>query len=340
MSPVNEKAAGILSSTGLCGSGLVRPECVLTHASGFLFCSDWAADGGVAAISPEGAVRRILCAKPGMSMRPNGIALEAGGSFLFAHLGTDAGGVFRLWPDGVTEPVLVELGGRPLPPTNFILLDSKDRLWLSVSTTITPRANDYRQSARTGFIAVLDNKTARIVADGLGYANEFVISPDEQFLFVNETFARRITRFKITTDAQLLDPVVVTTFGQGTFPDGITFDSTGGLWVTSIVSNRVIRVDAGGHQEIILEDSDHDHVNWVEAAFISNTMGRPHLDSIKSTRLSNISSLAFGGSEFRTAYLGSLLGKNVVSFRAPVAGHPPQHFNLDIKPLIRTLGFT
>jgi sugar lactone lactonase YvrE len=118
----------------------------------------------------------------------------------------------------------------------------------------------------------------------------------------------------------------VTTFEQGTFPDGITFDSEGFAWIASIVSNRVIRVAFSGEQEIIMEDSDKTHLTEVEAAFQANIMDRPHIDKIKSQRLKNISSLAFGGPELKTAYLGSLLGESVESFPSFVAGHPPAHW--------------
>ena len=69
------------------GAGLNRPECVVSHPSGFLFASDWTGAGGVAMIRPDGAVRQILAADPGLGLRPNGIALLPGGRFLLAHLG-------------------------------------------------------------------------------------------------------------------------------------------------------------------------------------------------------------------------------------------------------------
>ena len=76
----------------------------------------------------------------------------------------------------------------------------------------------------------------------------------------------------------------MTEFGPGTFPDGLAFDREGAAWVVSFVSNRVIRVDRGGRQEIVLEDSDPEHLDWVEAAYESGTLGRPHLDRAASRR--------------------------------------------------------
>ena len=56
---------------------------------------------------------------------------------------------------------------------------------------------------------------------------------------------------------------------------------------------------------------------------------RPHLDRIGSRRLKNISSLAFGGPDLRTVYLGCLLGEAVALFRSPVPGRPPVHWEYD-----------
>jgi hypothetical protein len=42
---------------------------------------------------------------------------------------------------------------------------------------------------------------------------------------------------------------------------------------------------------------------FAEKAFCEGTMDRRHLDNIKSKRLRNISSLAFGGPDLKTVYL-------------------------------------
>ncbi|MEZ5581800.1 MAG: SMP-30/gluconolactonase/LRE family protein [Candidatus Competibacteraceae bacterium] len=103
---------------------------------------------------------------------------------------------------------------------------------------------------------LLDDAGARVVADGLGYTNECVVHPNGKQLYVNETFTRRLTRFKIATDGSLHNKATITEFGAGTFPDGLTFDAEGGIWITSIVSNRVIRVEENGRQTVVLEDND------------------------------------------------------------------------------------
>ena len=325
--PLEPRALAPLAELGSIGNGLTRPECVLTTRTGHIYTSDWR--GGVAHIRPDGS-QTLYSADgiDGLPMRPNGIALNADGSFLLAQLGADDGGVYRLTRDGTVTPFLRRVDGIDLPPTNFVVADHAGRTWITVSTRRTPRALGYRKDCDDGFIVMVDatGKGARVVADGLGYTNECAVHPNGQWLYVNETFTRRLSRFAIATDGSLREKEVVTEFGAGTFPDGLVFDAEGGAWIVSIVSNRVIRVMPDGSQHIFLQDADDDHLAWVEAAYQASEMGRPHLDNVKSQRLKNISSIAFGGPDLRTGYLGCLLGDHVTTLNMPVAGHPPVHW--------------
>ncbi len=322
-----------LANVSFVGSGLNRPECVLGHVSGRLFTSDWTGNGGVSVIERDGRVSRILARDVTEPVRPNGIALLPGGAFLLAHLGATDGGVWRLDADGRTRPVTLEVDGARLPPTNFVHVDETGRLWITVSTRLRPRNLGYRANVADGFVVLVDGAGVRIVADNLGYTNECVVHPDGRRLYVNETFARRLVAFDIGRDGGLSNKTVIAEFGEGTFPDGLTFDAEGGVWVTSIVSNRVVRIAPDGSQRIMVEDYDPDHLKRVEEAFQAGELGRPHLDTVHSRRLRNISSLAFGGPELRTAYLGCLLGNSIASVPAPVAGYPPPHWNFELGSL-------
>ena len=314
-----------LDSLRFIGKGLNRPECVLATARGDLYASDFR--GGVTQISPDGSQVLYAGKLPGgRPLRPNGIALRRSGSFLLADLGEKQGGVFELFRDGRVQPFLVAVDGVELPPTNFVAEDALGRVWITVSTRKHPRSLDYRPDCADGFIVLADAKGARLVADGIGYTNEAIVSPDGMWLYVNETFGRRLARFPIRTDGSLGAKEVVTTFGPGTYPDGLTFDAESHVWITSVVSNRVIRVAPGGAQQLVLEDADPAHVEGCEAAYVSGTMGRPHLDQVTGRVLRNVSSLAFGGPDLRTAYVGCLLGDSIAMFDSPVAGHPPAHW--------------
>jgi sugar lactone lactonase YvrE len=317
-----------LQSLGHLGTGLVRPECVLATAHGDLFSADWR--GGVAHRLPDGTQQLYTGHLPGgAELRPNGIALLADGSFLIAHLGPEHGGVYRLTREGRVEPWLLEVAGEALPPTNFVLRDMAGRTWVTVSTRLSPRALGYRRSCNDGFIACVqpDGQSA-VVADGLGYTNEVALHPGGAWLYVNETFARRLSRFPLRSNGSLGARETVTEFGPGTFPDGLAFDEAGHAWVVSIVSNRLIRVAPDGSQTLWLEDADAEHLAWVEAAYDAAQMGRPHLDGVRSRVLRNISSIAFAGPQRRSAVLGCLLGDSLATLALPVAGVAPPHWNV------------
>ncbi len=320
------------------GAGLVRPECVLANAAGDLFTADWR--GGVAHLFPNGSQQLYAGPGPaGLQLKPNGIALLRDGSFLLTHLGDDVGGVFHLQRDGRVTPWLLQADGVELPPTNFVVEDAAGRFWVTVSTRLKPRALGYRRSCNDGFIVRVDTRgaagvgvfgtevIAEMVADGLGYTNEVAVHPSGQWLYVNETFARRLSRFALHADGSLGAKEVVTEFGPGTFPDGLAFDEEGHAWVVSIVSNRLIRVAPDGTPTTWLEAADAEHLAWVEQAYAAGTMGRPHLDAAPSRSLRNISSIAFAGADRRTAVLGCLLGDRLATLRVPVAGLQPTHWH-------------
>jgi sugar lactone lactonase YvrE len=323
--PAAPDVPAALDALGWIGQGLVRPECVLVNAGGHLYSADWR--GGVAHTRPDGRQQLFAGSGPdGIALKPNGIALLADGSFLLAQLGADDGGVYRLQRDGTVTPWLRQVEGHDLPPTNFVVEDATGRFWITVSTRRQPRALGYRRDGGDGFIVRVDARGAAIVADGLGYANEVAVHPSGRWLYVNETFARRLSRFALRPDGSLGTRELVTEFGPGTFPDGLAFDEEGHAWVVSIVSNRLIRVAPDGGQTLWLEEADAAHLTWVEAAFEAGTMGRPHLDGTPSRHLRNLSSIAFMGSDRRTAVLGCLLGDRLATLPLPVAGVAPTHW--------------
>ena len=325
-----------LAASGLSflGDGLLRPECVLATRAGDLYCSDWR--GGVAHLHADG--RQSLytgplpnSAPPGRPSRPNGIALKANGNFLMADLGETLGGVFELTRQGEVREVLTQVDGIDLPPSNFVTEDGLGRIWLTVSTRHKPRALAYHAGAADGFIVLIDERGARIVADGLGFTNEALVSPDGKWLYVNETYHKRMSRFLLRADGSLGPKETVTNFGHGAFPDGFAFDSEGCPWVTCVVGNQLIRVLPDGAQDLMLQDSDEEYVAWVEQAYATATLGREHMDRPHRTSLKNISSIAFGGPDLKTVYLGCLLGDSVARFRLrddlALCGHPPVHWN-------------
>jgi hypothetical protein len=307
------------------GSDLRRPECVLPTSSGDLFVSD---EAGVAMIGRDGATRRIVARGVPEGFMPNGIALLADRSFLIANLGP-AGGVWHLAPSGEAVPYLLEVDGHTLPPTNFVGIDGRGRTWITVSTRLFPRTLAARPDWADGFVVLLDKAGARIVADGIGYTNEAILDPTGAWLYVNETFGRRLSRFPVRADSSLGPKQVVCEFGPAVFPDGLAHDSEGRVWIVSVVSNRVIRVDPQtGAAETVLEDADPAELDRMEQSYQAGISTAEERAAIAARRtLGNVSSIGFGGKDLRTVYLGSLAGRRVASFRSPVPGARPPHWD-------------
>lgn len=306
----------------LVGSGLNRPECVLASRQGDLFTPDWTM--GIARIHPDGTVSAAVAApliKDGFL--PNGIALMPDGSFLFANLGAQ-GGVWRVGASGPAEPFLLQAGDYKIPPTNFVLVDG-DRVWITVSAATRGHAH-FSGDEKTGTIVLVEKGSARIVADGLTWTNELRISPDGQFLFVNETFACRTTRFRLAGDGSLTDKTHID-YPPGVFPDGMAFDVKGGLWIICPVSNRIIRLLPDLSWSVMFEDCDPSFFDEMSAVYAAGKLTRDMIVNSRGSRVSNLSSIAFGGPDLRTVFLGSLTMPSIAVLRSPVAGIPMEHWN-------------
>lgn len=320
-----------ISTLRFTGSELQRPECVLANEAGDLFTCD---RRGVIAHSRSNGQAHVYGSPDSArdALKSNGFALLPDRSFLFANL-AECGGVWSLAPSGQIHPFLQEVDGERIPSTNFVHSDDRGRVWVCVSTRhATSHHFEHRLSSTQddGYIALVDEKGSRIVADGLVWTNECRVSPSGSHLYVNETMGRRLTRFAIGEDGSLSARETIAQFEGGTWPDGLAFDAEGGVWITSPISNRVIRVSPDGEQQLILEDCDHRHVEKAERAFLAGELTREAIYNSPSNVLKHLSSLAFGGSDLRTVFLGSLGGTSIPYFRSQVAGHPMSHWKVRV----------
>lgn len=316
-----------LDDINVLGQGLHRPECVACTRAGAVWVSHATAQGGgVASVGGDGAVHPLTASDgaPGDFM-PNGWSMTPEGDFLMANL-ADSGGVWRLHPDGRLTPELIEIDGFAVPPVNFVHRDRLGRIWVSVSTWRIPRDRAFHRDVADGFVILIDPAGARIVADGLGYSNEAKVDPSGSWLYVNETLARRLSRFRIAEDG--LGPrETVVEYLHGVIPDGFEFDAEGGIWCASVMSNRLIRIDDAGRQSVLLEDCDRDEVDEAMRHWEAGTFTREHMNLGASRTLRNIASVTFGGADLKTVYLGSLFGDGLFTFRSPIAGAEPAHWN-------------
>lgn len=306
------------------GPAVNRPECVLATARGDIYSCD--GRGGVTHIRPDGGHTLFLASNPPADgFIPNGIALQRDGSFLCANMGM-AGGVWRLTRDGALTPYLSSVDSVRIPQSNFVGIDTLERVWITVSTHQTPVAAAAYKGVADGYVVLVDRKGARIAADGLGLTNEAKVDPSGNWLYVVETIARRLSRLPIREDGSLGPRQTVAEFTRrGAFPDGLAFDAEGGVWVTTIIRNAIVQVTAAGELIWHVEDVDEGHVEKVEAAYQSGGFGG--WEPGEGRKLASPTSIAFAGPDRRTALVGFLRGDRLARFPSPVAGAPPPHWN-------------
>lgn len=97
--------------------------------------------------------------------------------------------------------------------------------------------------------------SARVVAEGLGFPNGSVVTPDGRSLIIGETYAARFTAFDIEQSGLLSNRRVWAAFDGLGFcaatvprvrPDGCCLDAEGAIWVASPGLDEVLRVKQGG----------------------------------------------------------------------------------------------
>ena len=317
------------------GEDLRRPECVLAEPDGVLWTAD--ARGGVMRIDPDG--NQTLVAQLAGSdaaelleserfllhgTLPNGLAFTAGGDFIIANFGTDA--VERMDRRGNSVTLFTEIDGVPLGKVNFVLQDSKDRHWLTVTTRLEPWTRSINERAPDGYVALIEGDDIRIVADGFVGTNEIRFDRDEEWLYVVESNARHISRLRLQPDGSLTDREVFGPDDLGGTPDGFAFDAYGNLWITLILAERLVALTPDGELLTLLDDGDPVEVAEYDEHFFAGRVTPEIMARTKGTLAPWMASVTFGGTDLRTVYLGTLLGHTLPSFRSPVAGLPLAHW--------------
>jgi len=97
----------------------------------------------------------------------------------------------------------------------------------------------------TCVIAVEPDGTARVAADGLGFPNGSVITPDGSTLLVGESMASQISAFDIADDGSLTNARVWAKI-EGATVDGMCLDAEGAIWAACPFTGRVLRIREGG----------------------------------------------------------------------------------------------
>jgi len=317
------------------GKDLQRPECILAEPDGTLWSAD--ARGGVMRISPDGTQRIITqsyqksfetqadaAARFTEGTLPNGLAFAENGDILISNFGTDCLEVMTR--KGETRVMIDTIDGEPIGKVNFVLRDSRNRIWLTVSTRIKNWMSAVSPNIIDGFVALVDEKGIRIVADGFHFTNEIRLDAKEEWMYVVETCGRRICRLRVQPDGSLTDREVYGPSDTGGFIDGIAFDSYGNLWGTHVMIDRIFAITPKGDLRVLLDDSDPEQDAMMKKAFAEDRVTPELMLSCGGTIAPWFASITFGGKDLKTAYIGSLRGTRIPYFQSPVAGLPMVHW--------------
>jgi len=299
---------------GTFGHDLQRPECVWIDADG-IWVSD--ARGGISRLAADGAPQLL-----GSGIHePNGFSRRSDGSFVVAGIGD--GGLHEISPTGKTSKLLDSFEGLPLGAVNYACAQGTDRIWLSVMTRGLPWHTALSGRRIDGYVLRIDGDAERceIVADGLDLTNEVKVSPDGRHLYAVETFARRIVRFPLGRDGSLGERETVgpDSLGGDALPDGITFDDFGNLWITVINQNGLFVIDRRGDVHVVYRDPNPDAVRALTASLLqrSGTVDQLAACAAVTGPLRLPTSVAFGGPDRRTGYVGSVGLTTLATFRIP-----------------------
>jgi gluconolactonase len=326
------------------GTDLQRPECILAERDGTLWAAD--ARGGVTRIEPDGTQRFIgqtadarfasaatdssenFEAKFTQGTLPNGLAFAANGDLLISNFGTDRLEVMSR--DGQTRVLYDQIDGQPIGKVNFVLRDSRNRIWLTVSTRVNPWTQAASSRVRDGYIAVVDEHGLRVVADGFHFTNEVRLDAREEWLYIVETTGPHISRMRLVESPQGVSLTGREVYGPadlGGPPDGIAFDAHGNLWCTLVMVDRLVAITPQGELRLLLDDGDPAASENLTRKMKDGSATADDMAQARGTIAPWMASITFGGPDLCTVYLGSLLGTRIPYFRSPVAGLPMVHWH-------------
>lgn len=325
------------------GTDLQRPECILAERDGTLWAAD--ARGGVTRLAPDGSQQFIgqradprfiqastddaedFEAKFTQGTLPNGLAFARNGDILISNFGTDLLEVMTR--DGVTRTLYDSIDGQAIGKVNFVLRDSRDRIWITVSTRVNPWTQAAASRVRDGYIAVVDEHGLRVVAEGFCFTNEIRLDAREEWLYIVETTGPYITRMRLHESASgvsLTDREVFGPSHLGGYPDGIAFDAYGNLWCTLVMVDQLIALTPQGDKRLLLDDGDPQASANLLQRMKTGDVRAEDMQRAHGSIAPWMASITFGGPDLHTVYMGSLLGQRIPFFRSPVAGLPMVHW--------------
>ncbi len=219
------------------------PEDLCLGWDGHLYATS--SDGTILKISRSGRVTPVV----DVGGRPLGLSRGPDGDLYVAnaHIGLQ-----RVSRDGRVENLLTEIDGKPLVYANNVDVTSDGRVFFSESSSKFG-AQAFGGSYAASLLDVMEHGghgriieynagtgAARVIVEGLNYANGVAVSDDDRFLLIAETGAYRIHRHWLAGPRAGDTEVVLDNLPA--FPDNITAGMQGRFWV-GLIAPRVAALD-------------------------------------------------------------------------------------------------
>jgi gluconolactonase len=197
-------------------------------------------------------------------------------------------GIVHVKPSGEFSVFASHAGSHKLVCPNYGLFDFAGNYYVTDSGVFRKR-NGY-------VLRFTPDGAGEIVAGPLGYTNGLALSADEKHLFMVESDTDSVLRFEVRPDGSLGEPEIFAT-ECGRFPDGLTLDAEGNLYVCCYASDEIWRLNPAREKTLFA---------WDRWAIL---LGSP-------------TNLAFGGADFDELYAANLARTTITRAKVNRRGQP------------------
>jgi len=253
---------------------LRHPEGVAIDKEGNVWCGG---EGGeIYRIRGDGSDLELVASTEGFTL---GLAFDANDNLYTCDLKHES--VFRLSvSDGRLERFADGTEARKIRIPNFPVVDEhRNCLYVSDSYAMEEPAPGIWEFD-------LDTSEGDLWYDRpMTFANGMALSPEGNYLYVAETFARKVTRIPILEDGTAGESMIFVE-GIERLPDGLAFDAGGNLYVSCYEPSRIYRVSPDRKIDLLLDDPEaHTLCHPTNCAFrgeelFTSNLGRWHISRI------------------------------------------------------------
>lgn len=215
-------------------TGFACPEGPCSHGGSDLFVVDWAA-GVVRRVTPDGRVTDFIDTG-GM---PAGACFGPNGQLAICDSGRKE--VLLIAPNGIIRTAASRYRERPLLGPSDCIFDAQGNLYFS-------DADGFNPCAPFGSVYLLrPDGEVELFADGFAFPNGLALSNDGANLYLAETFANRVHRFRLDERGHAKEREVLADLEGGLGPDGLSVDGSGNLYVAHFGKGVVVVLDPQGN---------------------------------------------------------------------------------------------